>query len=384
MGESTLPHHNIQENLSSSSATTTNYEDADTESRPLITSSTPTTSTEPAAAKKPLTLLNGLALVIALQIGSGIFTLPTQVSQSVPSPGAGLLVWLLAGLLVWTGAASFIELGCRAPSNGGIQEYVRVAYGSSGSRSSYDDDDDEEGSEGSERDEVDADQGDPNMAAGLMPATTAVRADNHDKVGPRGELAGFVFTWTWVLLAKPAANGAISTIAANYLTRPFLPGPSSSSESEEVEGGLSPLASRLTALACVCSLTAVNCLGATSGAKAANVFLMLKLSALGGIILVGCFALVTGWRADGVPASETGWFGRSEADRGTPPWELLGEFVTATFGAVFCYGGWETVRKSPPHTLAGRETGRCPGATLSRSHRTTVGETGNEGTILTT
>lgn len=336
MGESTLPHHDIQENSQSGSATTTNYEDADTESRPLITYPDPATPAAP--QKKALTLLNGLALVIALQIGSGIFTLPTQVSQSVPSPGAGLLVWLLAGLLVWTGAASFIELGCRAPSNGGIQEYVRVAYGGGGGRSDDDEDEEEEGTNESERDEVDADQRDPDMAGGLMPAATAVRAENHDKVGPRGELAGFVFTWTWVILAKPAANGAISTIAANYLTRPFLPGPSSSSE-----GGLSPLGSRLTALACVGFLTVVNCLGAMSGAKAANVFLMLKLSALGSIILMGLFALVTGWRADGVPASETGWFGRSEADRETPPWELLGEFVTATFGAVFCYGGWETV-----------------------------------------
>ncbi|KAG6356854.1 hypothetical protein INS49_014728 [Diaporthe citri] len=337
MGENILPHSSIQENSPPGSATTTNYEDADTESCPLITSSPSTTPATP--QKKPLTLLNGLALVIALQIGSGIFTLPTQVSQSVPSPGAGLLVWLLAGLLVWTGAASFIELGCRAPSNGGIQEYVRVAYGSGGGRRGYDDEDEEEGTNGGERDEDDAARGDPDMAGCLIPSATAVSVDNHDKVGPRGELAGFVFTWTWVLLAKPAANGAISTIAANYLARPFLPGPSPSSEG----GGLSPLASRLTALACVGSLTVVNCLGATSGAKAANVFLMLKLSALGSIILMGFFALVTGWHAGGVPASETGWFGRSEADRETPAWELLGEFVTATFGAVFCYGGWETV-----------------------------------------
>lgn len=341
MGENTLPHDSIHETASPSPATTTNDENAGSETHPLIISSSSPSTPEP--KRQPLTLLNGLALVIALQIGSGIFTLPTQVSQSVPSPGAGLLVWLLAGLLVWTGAASFIELGCRAPSNGGIQEYVRVAYGGGGR--SYDDDDDE-GSDDSERvEEDDPLQGGSDMVGGPTPAATAVRASRHDKVGPRGELAGFVFTWTWVILAKPAANGAISTIAANYLARPFLPGPSSSSEG----GGLSPFASRLTALACVSALTAVNCLGAMSGAKAANVFLMLKLSALGSIILMGAFALVTGWRADGVPASETGWFGWSEEDRGKPAWQLLGEFVTATFGAVFCYGGWETVRKTP-HT----------------------------------
>src|SRR5437773_2551732 len=73
-----------------------------------------------------LTRLNGLALVVSLQIGSGIFTAPSQVSQFVTSPGLGLLVWLLGGALVWTGAASFIELGLRIPSNGGIQEYLRT------------------------------------------------------------------------------------------------------------------------------------------------------------------------------------------------------------------------------------------------------------------
>lgn len=349
MGENTLPHTSIQAVATPGSATIVHNDDnADAETCPLIAPPTPST---PAHERKPLTLLNGLALVIALQIGSGIFTLPAQVSQSVPSPGAGLLVWLLAGLLVWTGAASFIELGCRAPSNGGIQEYVRVAYGR-GRKSNYDYDHYEQ--EGGEDGVLGWDGEDDSAQAGTGeaspgPAAVPVRPSSHDDVGPRGELAGFVFTWTWVLLAKPAANGAISTIAANYLARPFLPGPSSSSPSEE-GAGLSPLAGRLTALACVGLLTAVNCLGATSGAKAANVFLMLKLSALGSIILMGLFALVTGWRADGVPASGTGWFGRAEGDREKPPWQLLGDFVTATFGAVFCYGGWETVRDHPTFT----------------------------------
>ncbi|KAJ0117821.1 mino acid [Diaporthe amygdali] len=329
MGENTPQHTSTQETVPSSSATASNDDDANTEAQPLI-DSYPTAP----AAKKHLTVLNGLALVIALQIGSGIFTLPSQVSQYVPSPGTGLLVWLLAGLLVWTGASSFIELGCRVPSNGGIQEYVRVAYG--GGRGYDADEDDEE--RGSNEDEGDSTRG--GILGATRSAGTTTPVKSHDQVGPKGELAGFLFTWTWVVLAKPAANGAISTIATNYLTRPFLPGPSPSSPSAD---SLSPLASRLTALACMAFVTIVNCLGATSGAKAANVFLMLKLSALGSIILMGLFSMVTGWRADGVPASETGWFGQSEEDRDTPSWQLVGNFVTATFGAVFCYGGWETV-----------------------------------------
>lgn len=253
----------------------------------------PTLSSTTLPHPPKLTLLNGLALVISLQIGSGIFTMPSQISQFVPSPGLGLTVWLVAGLLVWTGAASFIELGLRVPSNGGIQDYLRAAY-------ARDDD-----------------------------------ADDDDGVGTRGDLAGFLFTWTWVLLAKPAANGAIATIAANYLSRPFT--------GSGDDAALSPLMSRVVALGCIGVVTLINCHGASSGAKAANVFLVLKLSALCSIVVLG-LATWVGGGGDGVPASgeEGGWFGAPPAER---PGEALsvGGFVTATFGAVFCYGGWETV-----------------------------------------
>ncbi|CAN8105770.1 unnamed protein product [Discula destructiva] len=263
-------------------------DDGVTNESPLFRSRSPSSSSARSEPRR-LTLLNGLALVISLQIGSGIFTMPSQTSQFVPSPGVGLIVWLVAGLLVWTGAASFIELGLRVPSNGGIQEYLRTAYGG--------------GHSGDGKDEA---------------------------IGARGELAGFLFTWTWVFLAKPAANGAIATIAANYLARPFLG-----------ETSVSPLMSRVIALMCIAFVTFINCLGAASGAKAANVFLMLKLSALCSIIVLG---LVTwlGGQGDGVPASPgSGWFGAAPEAPGAQL--SVGSFVTAIFGAVFCYGGWETV-----------------------------------------
>ena len=76
-----------------------------------------------------LTFTNGLALVLGLQIGSGIFYAPSQVSAHVPSPGGAILVWLVAGIVVWTGAASFIELGLVVSKNGGVQEYLRICYG---------------------------------------------------------------------------------------------------------------------------------------------------------------------------------------------------------------------------------------------------------------
>src|SRR6266540_4301542 len=50
---------------------------------------------QPTPSKGKLTRLNGLALVISLQIGSGIFAAPAQVSQFSPSPFSALLVWFL-------------------------------------------------------------------------------------------------------------------------------------------------------------------------------------------------------------------------------------------------------------------------------------------------
>lgn len=78
---------------------------------------------------RSLTFINGLAIVIGVQIGSGIFTSPSTVLESISSPFAAVTVWFFAGLLAWTGAASFIELGILVPRNGGIQEYIRFCYG---------------------------------------------------------------------------------------------------------------------------------------------------------------------------------------------------------------------------------------------------------------
>lgn len=227
----------------------------------------------PAAAPK-LTRLNGIALVISLQIGSGIFTVPSFVATNVTNPGWGVAVWFLGGLLVWTGAASFIELGLRIPHNGGILAYMRRCYGNP---------------------------------------------------------AGFLFTWAWVLMAKPATNAIIATIFADYITRPFVNEPPAS-----------PWVLRVMALACVWGITFVNGRGATAGASVANKFLILKLSAVGIIALVGSFYFITG-AGEGVPKSPTGWFGEPLDQPPVDTWTWIGGFGTALFGALFCYGGWETV-----------------------------------------
>jgi hypothetical protein len=114
---------------------------------------------------KTLTYLNGLSLIVGLIIGSGIFSSPGSVSARVGSPGAALVVWVIAGVLAWTGAASYAELGGAIPLNGGAQVYLAKTF---------------------------------------------------------GELSGFLFTWVAMLVLKPGSAAIIAIIMGEYLVRAFI------------------------------------------------------------------------------------------------------------------------------------------------------------------
>ncbi|KAJ4337189.1 hypothetical protein N0V87_004862 [Didymella glomerata] len=100
-----------------------------TETEPLLRRRSSTTSHSSQSSTKQLTIRHAFAILVTLQIGSGIFASPAQVDSNVPSPGAALLVWAVGGLLSWAGAASFAELGAALPLNGGMQEYLRYIFG---------------------------------------------------------------------------------------------------------------------------------------------------------------------------------------------------------------------------------------------------------------
>ena len=40
-----------------------------------------------------------------------------------------MVVWAASGILAWTGASSFAELGSAIPQDGGAQAYLAYAYG---------------------------------------------------------------------------------------------------------------------------------------------------------------------------------------------------------------------------------------------------------------
>jgi amino acid transporter len=78
-----------------------------------------------------LGLAEAVALVVGMQIGSGIFSSPGVIVHSTKSVGSSLVVWLVSGILAWTGASSFAELGSAIPLNGGAQAYLAYAVSES-------------------------------------------------------------------------------------------------------------------------------------------------------------------------------------------------------------------------------------------------------------
>ncbi len=252
-------------------------------------------------APRPLTYWNGVALMIGLQIGSGIFSTPATVLTLIPSQPWAVAVWASAGLLVWTGAASFAELGSLYPNNGGMLHYLRHCFGSA--------------------------------------------------PGEAGDVAGFLFAWVWIAVVKPCAMSMIAMIFAEYFLRGFAPrGAMTASEGRETDEW------EVKGVA-LFALVLVTWLNSVSGAKAvgtANIFLILKLI-ISGTIIVSGFLWMTGillTQGDqGGKGTRLSSLTFRESRR-----DLISDFEQqpilhnsamnasdALLAALFAFGGWESV-----------------------------------------
>jgi basic amino acid/polyamine antiporter, APA family len=169
------------------------------------------------------------AVVVGTIIGSGIFLVPAEMMQAVGSAKLVYLAWIVGGLLSFFGALTYAELGSMKPQAGGEYVYIRDAY---------------------------------------------------------GPLAGFLYAWTWFVIAKPASVATVVTglvrilgtfpafsfFSVNLITAPF-----------SVTWG------QIFAIAVAILISALNYLGIKKAGEFQLVFTLLKVAIILGIVVV-CFS----------------------------------------------------------------------------------------------
>lgn len=219
---------------------------------------------------KTLTYLNGLSLVVGLIIGSGIFSSPAQVNSHAGSPGASLIVWAISGLLAWTGASSYAELGGAIPLNGGAQVYLAKIF---------------------------------------------------------GEVVGFLFTWSGILVLKPGSTAIIAIIFGEYIVRAAI--------GAEVED-INPWITKAPAVGALILVTFLNCVSTRFAARLGDLFMFFKFVALIAVTIIGIIVATTGLSFNG-PAN-TDWRTHHWFE-GTS--KSVSDWAVALYAGLWAFDGWD-------------------------------------------
>ena len=206
------------------------------------------------------------AIVVGTIIGSGIFLVPAEMTQAVGSAKLVYLAWIVGGFLSFAGAITYAELGAMKPQAGGEYVYVRDAY---------------------------------------------------------GPLWGFLYAWTWFLIAKPASIATITTgivrVLGTFSALAFF-------NHEFIHAPIALTYGQIVAIAAAILISFLNYLGVKKAGDFQFIFTILKIAIIIGIVIV-CFTAPKGtW---------TNFAG-----------ELLGAkggvdgFFLALVAALWAYDGW--------------------------------------------
>jgi APA family basic amino acid/polyamine antiporter len=230
--------------------------------------SEPTTSRP--ELSRDLGVSHASAVVVGTIIGSGIFLVPAEMMQAVGSAKLVYLAWVVGGLLSFAGALTYAELGAMKPQAGGEYVYVRDGY---------------------------------------------------------GPLGGFLYGWTWFVIAKPASIATIVTglvrilgtfsvfsfFSHTILTAPFA-----------VTWG------QLVAITAAILISFLNYLGIKKAGEFQLVFTLLKVAIILGIVFV-CFSGIGN-------AAGRGWSNFAGTFAGAKGG--IAGFMAALVAALWAYDGW--------------------------------------------
>jgi APA family basic amino acid/polyamine antiporter len=226
---------------------------------------------------RALSLRDAIALVLTV-IGTGVFLKTATMAQLVGTPAQVLLAWLAAGLLSLAGALTYAELGAMLPEAGGDYVFLREAY---------------------------------------------------------GNLVGFLFGWTNLVLISTGGVAAVSTALASFLSS-FVPLDAVWATrdfqllGQEVHWRLG--IQQLVAVAVILLFSAINTRGVAVGAR---VQWMATVAKLGGIAIIvfGAFLLSRSGSWDNLREPVTAGI----AGGG------MTAFGAAMLAALWAYQGWANV-----------------------------------------
>lgn len=210
------------------------------------------------------------AVVVGTIIGSGIFLVPAEMMQAVGSAKLVYLAWLVGGLLSFFGALTYAELGAMKPQAGGEYVYVRDAY---------------------------------------------------------GPLGGFLYGWTWFVIAKPASIATIATGLVRILGTFSL---FSIFSRNAISTPFAVTYGQFVAILAAVLISLLNYVGIKKAGEFQLVFTLLKVAIILAIVAI-CFAgagTLTGhgWR---------NFAGTFSGARGG-----ITGFMAALVAALWAYDGW--------------------------------------------
>lgn len=214
-----------------------------------------------------LTARHAISIVVGIVIGTGIFLVPREMMAATGRVSTVYAVWIVGGLLSLFGAMSYAEVAALRPRVGGEYAFIREAYGD-------------------------------------MPA--------------------FLYTWTWITIAKPAS---IATIAAG-LMRVLGSFSALSFLSQPAFAHL--LWSQVAAILVTWLITTLNIVSTRESANVQAVLTWLKILLIVGIAVV-CFASI---RNGSLHNLGTTYLGARGGVTG---------FMTALIAALWAYDGWSDV-----------------------------------------
>jgi APA family basic amino acid/polyamine antiporter len=230
----------------------------------------------PTLARK-LGLFDITMLVMGSVIGAGIFVVPHDVAALVHTPALILCAWLLGGVVTLAGSLVYADLSRRRPQVGGQYAFLREAY--------------------------------------------------HPVVA-------FLYGWCLLWVIQSGGMASVAVVFARYflelghLIAANDPGPLA--QALGAAAGV-PMAGAGVAAVTIAGLTALNCLGVRTGSTAQNLFVVLKILAIGTLIVGGLLVI-------GPPGERPG----GEAAVSAGGWEDAPALAAALVPVLFAYGGWHT------------------------------------------